>query len=425
MEADDVRTLLRHRGLVLLTVATFVLFLDTTVVNVALREIGVDLGGDTGALQRVVSAYVLALTVGLVAAGPLVDRFGPVVVATTGMALFTLAAVLCATAGSLSVLVGARALQGLGAASVAPAAYSIISASFRAARRSQVVAAYSAVSATALAVGPLLGGVVVLALGWRGVFWLAAPIGALVCCALPWSGPARVVAAGRRADRLPTRSLVGPRVLMLLAAGGFAFAGLYALVLALPLHDQVVHDLGPLRTGVGFLPLTLALAGVAATSGWLAERLPTVPLVAGGLALMAGGTVAIRLAALDPGAAARPVALAAIGAGTALVLTPSTITLLRHAGAERAGAVSGASNVVRNLGGAAGALLMGVLLSSGAGAAATADPLAPRHIDAALTGVAVVLAVAAALVLTVGALTRERPSSRPAPARRPIERSST
>jgi MFS transporter, DHA2 family, methylenomycin A resistance protein len=425
-----VSALVHHRGLVLLTVATFVLFLDTTVVNVALRQIGADLGGDPAVLQRVVSAYVLALTVGLVAAGPLVDRFGPIVVATVGMALFTAAALVCASAGSLSVLVGARALQGLGAASVAPAAYSLISASFEGARRSQVVAAYSAVSATALAVGPLLGGVVVLTLGWRGVFWLAAPIGALVCCGLPWSGRAgRLPLAGGDAPgaaRPTARSLVGPRVLTLLAAGGVAFAGLYALVFALPLHDQVVHDLGPLRTGIGFLPLTLALAVVAATSGWLAERFPVVPIVAGGLLLMTGGTLVIRLAALDPGAAARPAALVVIGAGTALVLTPATIALLRYAGAARAGAISGASNIARNLGGATGALLMGVLLSSGGSSAAgSADPLAPRHIDTALVGVAVVLALAAALVLVVGALSRERPSSRPAPTRRPIERSST
>lgn len=436
----------------LLTVATFMLFLDTTVVNVALERLGAEIGGGVSALQWVLDGYTVALTVGLAAAGSLVDRYGAVPVALLGTALFTAASVVCALAPTFEVLLAGRVAQGLGAAVVVPASLSLITVTYPAGpARSRAVAVWSAVSAVALAVGPVVGGVLVHAAGWRSIFWLNVPVGVAVCAGLAWRsvggpvrtggarvdgvgvailgaallgcavvvidrrppGPAGLVLAAallvtatmvllprgrvRQNAVLPTALVTRVEVAALLGVGGAAFAGLYAFVFLVPLSDQAAFDRTALGTGAAFLPLTVTLFAVGLVAGRLAERFAERTLVGGGLAAMAVGTGVVG-AGLDPSAPWRPLALVLVGAGVTLALTPATIALLRFAGADRAGVMTSTSNLVRNVGGVLGVAVAGWALHAGGTSLPRGAQLVDR-VGASLTAVAVALAVVAAVFL--------------------------
>ncbi|HEX2896295.1 MAG TPA: MFS transporter, partial [Marmoricola sp.] len=168
----------RRPLVVLLTaVAYFMTTLDALVVVTALPSIHVDLGGDVAVLQWTVNAYSLAFAAGIVTASVLGDRLGRRRVYRWGLAVFTLASIACALAPTLPVLVGCRAVQGLGAAIVMPLGMTLLTSAFPPEKRGAAVGIWGGIAGLGVAAGPLVGGAITQGLDWHWVFWVNVPVG--------------------------------------------------------------------------------------------------------------------------------------------------------------------------------------------------------------------------------------------------------
>src|SRR4051794_1580607 len=153
----------------------FVLMLDSTVINLALPEMQADLDSATSELQWVPNAYLLTIAALVVTAGRLGDIFGRRRLFDIGLAIFAAGSVLAALAPTIEVLIGGRVLQGVGAAALLPLSLALVSAAFGDDEQARAMGIWAAVSSIALAVGPLLGGLVV-ELNWRLLFWVNVPL---------------------------------------------------------------------------------------------------------------------------------------------------------------------------------------------------------------------------------------------------------
>jgi EmrB/QacA subfamily drug resistance transporter len=171
-----------RRGWVLglTSAAYFMVVLDALVVITALPRMQLDLHVGLPALQWTVNAYGIAFAAGIITAAALGDRLGRRRVFTTGVALFTLASAACALAPTVSVLIAARAVQGLGGAAVLPLSLTILTAAYPAERRGAIIGIYGGLAGLAVAVGPLVGGAVTEGLDWHWIFWINVPIGVAV-----------------------------------------------------------------------------------------------------------------------------------------------------------------------------------------------------------------------------------------------------
>ncbi len=155
-------------------------FLDGTVVNIALPDIGRDLNASTSSLQWILNGYLLTLASLILLGGSLGDRYGRRRVFVLGVGLFTLSSLLCAAAPTVELLIGARLLQGVGGALLTPGSLAIIESSFRPSDRSRAIGAWSGLGGVATALGPLLGGYLVQAVSWRAIFLINLPLGVIV-----------------------------------------------------------------------------------------------------------------------------------------------------------------------------------------------------------------------------------------------------
>src|SRR5919106_2060187 len=158
-------------------VATFMLLLDITVVNVALPDIQRDLDASLSSLQWVVDAYALTLAAFLLVAGSLGDRLGRRRVFNFGFGIFTLASLGCGVSGDATLLNLARALQGVGAAAMFATSLALIAQEFPPAERGTAIGAWGATVGGAVAVGPLIGGLLTEGFGWEWIFFVNVPIG--------------------------------------------------------------------------------------------------------------------------------------------------------------------------------------------------------------------------------------------------------
>ncbi|HWH19136.1 MAG TPA: MFS transporter [Solirubrobacterales bacterium] len=169
----------RGRGpaLAVASAGYFFVLLDVTIVNVALARIGSGLGGSRSELQWVVDAYALVLAAGMLGAGDLADRAGSRRLFLAGLVLFGGASALCAAAPGAGVLIGARAVQGLGAAAILPSSLAIVNQLFPdASERPKAIGVWAGLGGSALVLGPIFGGLLVGPLGWRAIFWLNVPL---------------------------------------------------------------------------------------------------------------------------------------------------------------------------------------------------------------------------------------------------------
>src|SRR5947208_4347348 len=155
-------------------------FLDGTVVNVALPKIGEDLDASTSALQWILNGYLLTLASLILLGGSLGDRYGRRRIFVIGVAVFTVASLLCAIAPTAELLIFARLLQGIGGALLTPGSLAMIESSFRPGDRARAIGAWSGLGGVATALGPLLGGYLVGAVSWRAIFLINLPLGIFV-----------------------------------------------------------------------------------------------------------------------------------------------------------------------------------------------------------------------------------------------------
>src|SRR6201989_1873977 len=158
-------------------VATFMLLLDITIVNVALPDIARDLPSSFSALQWVIDASALSLAALLLTAGSVADLLGRRRIFTAGLVIFTSASLLCALAGSSLFLELARALQGIGAAAMFATSLALLAATFQGRERGTAFGIWGATTGAAVAIGPLVGGVLTEAVGWQSIFLINVPIG--------------------------------------------------------------------------------------------------------------------------------------------------------------------------------------------------------------------------------------------------------
>jgi EmrB/QacA subfamily drug resistance transporter len=329
------------------SVATFMLLLDVTVVNVALPAIRDSLGASFTDLQWVIDAYALTLAALVLTAGSLADRLGRRRVFVAGLALFTAASALCAAAPDPTFLILARGLQGIGAAAMFAVSLALIAHEFDAGRdRGTALGIYGATIGVAVAIGPLLGGALTDALGWESIFLLNLPVGVAALAMtfgrlresrdpnatrVDWSGTATfsaalfllVFALVRGNDEgwgspLIVSLLAGFAVLLaafvaverrvaepMLPLALFrrpAFAGaqiaaltisasIFSLFLYISLYLQNYLGLSPLQTGLRYLPITLAVFFASPLAGLLLPRVAPRVLLFSGLTIVAGGLV--------------------------------------------------------------------------------------------------------------------------------------
>lgn len=397
--------------------------MEANVVNVAVPTIRAELHASATTSLWVLDSYTLLLAVLLLSAGRVGDRIGARRCYLAGLGVFGLASVACSLAGTAPLLVAARAAQGVGAALLVPTPLTLITRMYPdAVARAKAVALWVTVGGVGFCAGPLLGGLLLDTLGWRSIFLLNVPVvlatGWLVCRHVAetprrpvgfdaggqllavlglggvvfslvqsslagWRSPVVLTALGGglgvlvilvvsqlRRGRVDPDVLLPPAILRarpVLAGlfGGFAYNfTLYGMLLVYTFDLQSVRHYSALRTGVAFLPLTLAATvGTMLLGGRYVARRGPGPGLAVGMALAAAG-----LAVLTVGAAAVPYPVVAVGftvfaTGLSFAAPAQTLAVMTFAPDEHRNIASSALNTARQTGGVIGVALLGALVA--------------------------------------------------------------
>jgi EmrB/QacA subfamily drug resistance transporter len=421
----------KWRALIIVCVSIFMLLLDITVVNVALPDIQKELHGSFTDLQWVVDAYALMLATTTLNAGTLGDLLGRKRVFIAGVALFTAASAACGAATSPLFLNLARGVQGVGGAIMFAVSLAILSQEFHGKERGTAFGIWGATVGAAVAIGPLVGGALTTWLGWRAIFFVNLPIGAL-CIAgairelhesrdeehggfdLPgfatltgglfslvlallrgndWGwGSGREIAlyvaavvllAGfvsvERRQREPMFDFALFRIPTFTGAQIVAFAlssAIFSQFLYLTLYLQNVLGYSPIQAGLRFLPLSLLSFFVAPFAGRLSARLPVRLLLGLGLALIGVSLLLMHGATTDSGWTELLPGFLVAGVGIGMVNAPLASTAVSVVDPRRAGMASGVNSTFRQVGIATGIAGLGAIFQNriqselhGAGAA--------------------------------------------------------
>ena len=400
--------------------ALFMIMIDNTVVNVALPAIKSDLGITTSELEWTVAAYALTFASLLLTGGKLGDLLGRRLIFTIGLTVFTLSSLACGLAATAPELIGARAVQGVGAALMMPATLSIISATFAPRERGTAIGIWAGVSAMALAIGPLLGGIITEHISWNWIFFINVPIGVLAVIAaitvvpeskdmsheqrldLPglvssgigllalvyalieantygWSSPRIVglfvVAAVALTafvmlemhQRLPMLDL------SLFKNGTFAGANLVAILVTLamfgifvffPIYMQSFRGWSPTQAGAALLPWTLMIVIFAPIAGKLSDRIGSRWLMAGGMSTVAVCCLLLSQISLTSSFWNLLPAFILGGLGMSFVMTPMSAAAMGAVSVDKAGVASGVLNTFRQVGVALGIGIMGAIITN-------------------------------------------------------------
>ena len=449
-------------ALALLSAVQFMVVLDIAVVNVALPSIKVDLGFSQENLQWVISAYALVFGGFLLLGGRAADVLGRRRIFLVGLVVFTLASLFAGLAWSETSLIGARALQGLGAAIISPAALSILSTTFAEGReRNLALGVWGAVGGFGAAAGVLLGGILTDALSWEWIFFVNVPVGTAAFLLTPLlltesrdarvrtfdvpgavlvtSGLSSLVYAITQAGQdgwLAGRTvgffagslallaafvvweLRHPEPLMRLGifrirtvaganvAGFIMGTAMFSMFLMLTLYMQQVLGYSPMRTGVGYLAVAgtaIVWSGVAAQ---LVTRVGVKPVLATGMTALTAGLLLFTqvsvggsyLVDLLPG-------FLLIGVGIGFSFVPISIAALAGVEAAEAGLASGLINTSQQIGGALGIAALSTIATSRTGDAVASGSALPVALVDGFTGAFVAgvivagLGIAAALTL--------------------------
>jgi EmrB/QacA subfamily drug resistance transporter len=408
-----------RRWLTLLTLCTAVLIaqVDTSVVNLAVRPIGDYFHAGVGVLQWVVDSYNLVYAVLLLTGGLLADIYGRRRIFMAGTAVFTAASLLCAFAPSVSLLIGGRALAGIGAALLLPASLAIIRVVWPEAKeRGRALGIWAACNGLAFVIGPALGGLLIGRFGWRSIFLLVVPLGiAALTLALPsipessdpqgrhFDAPAQIlgalalgglavaaieshgstavaglalavavltlalfikVEAKRGAGALVPLDLFRVREFRgtVAATAGMTF-GMYGVLFLLPLTWQSAGTLDPVGVGIALMPMALVFVLVSPFSGSLAGKLGTRRMTGGGVALIGCGLLLIGLTAHSDSIFAAEIGLALTGLGMGLATGPLMGAAVGAVVAARSGTAAALINVARMAGATIGVAVLGAVFA--------------------------------------------------------------
>jgi EmrB/QacA subfamily drug resistance transporter len=433
----------RWIALILLCVAQFVVVLDASIVNVALPSIKRDLGFSQEDLQWVVNAYVLLFGGFLLLGGRAADLLGRRRVFMFGLVLFSFASLAGGLAGSQGVLIAARAVQGLGAAILAPAALSIVTVTFtEGADRNKALGVWGAVAGSGGAAGVLLGGILTQALGWQWVLFVNFPIGLAAAALAPrllaesrregvernfdiagaitstaglvllvyavvkavdngWGATSTIVMLGLAAlfligfvvvESRARQPLVPFRVLRIGSIAGANVTGLllgaslFAMFFFISLYMQQILGFDALQAGLAYLPLAGSIVVSAGVASQLVNRMGVRPVLVGGLALVVVGLVWFSQVSVGGSYAADvlgPSLLAGWGLGFAFV--PVTIASQGGIGESDAGLASGLINTAQQVGGALGLAVLATVANSTTNSDMSAAHGAKAALPAALT----------------------------------------
>ena len=398
----------------------FIVGLDATIVNVALPSIQKDLHASVSGLQWTVDAYTLVVASLLMLSGSTGDRVGRRRTFQVGLATFTLGSLLCSLAPSLGWLVGFRMLQAVGGSMLNPVAMSIIANTFTDAReRARAIGIWGAVFGVSMALGPVLGGVLVGAVGWRGIFWVNIPVGIAAIVLTAMVVPESRAARPRRPDpvgqvlvivmlaSLTYAIIEGPRagwgsttILGLFALAGItaaalaayesrrreplldlrffrsapffgatliaiaSFAALGGFLLLNTLYLQDVRGLSALYAGLYTLPMAAMTVFASPLSGRITgQRGPRAPLLVAGVMMTAGAVVLTHLRAATP-VPWLMLAYVVFGIGNGMVNPPITNTAVSGMPRAQAGVAAGIASTSRQVGQSLGVAVVGSAVTS-------------------------------------------------------------
>lgn len=408
-------------SLILLTMSLGVLIaqIDTSVVNLAVKEIGANLKAGVTALQWVVDAYNLVYASLLLSAGTLADLYGRRRVFALGIALFTLGSLVCGLAPNAGALIAGRAVAGLGAALAIPTSLAILAVAYPDTRqRTQTLGLWASCNGLAFIIGPTLGGVLVDSVGWRSIFLLIIPLSVATLILTMVAVPESKDPHGRKLD-LPGQALAvaalgalslavieGPRwgwestasfvafaasivaavlflrrqagsdgALVPLAlfrnrvfsaslgvAGGMTF-GMYAMLFLTPLYFQASRGQSALLAGIELLPASVTFFIVSQFAGRIANAYGPRPPMTAGMALMGTGLFMLALIPLNDSLALIEGALLVIGCGLGLNTAPVNAVAVANVPAARSGTASGLVNTARMVGATLGVAVLGAVFA--------------------------------------------------------------
>jgi EmrB/QacA subfamily drug resistance transporter len=439
--------------------ALFMIMLDNTVVNVALPSIQKDLGASISGLEWTINGYTLSFAVLLATGGRLGDIFGRRRMFILGVVIFAVSSATAGLAQNPTDLVVSRVVQGVGAALMMPATLSIVTHAFPPHERGKAMGTWAGVSGLALAIGPVVGGVLTEHVSWRAIFYLNIPVAiAAVTAALFAVRESRDTTVGREVDfagvavltasltalvlalvegnawgwgsteivalltgavvglasfvaielrvKVPMvefrffsdRNFLGAVVVALIIS--FAMLGVF-FFLALYMQDILLYS--PLEAGIRFLPSTLMIVALAPISGRMADRYGPRWLIVGGMLMIAASLYTFTGIAVDSSYLELLPGFMLLGIGIAMTMSPMTSAAMNAVPVEKAGIASGVLSMFRMIGGSLGVAITGAIFQGAVGTA-NFEAAAPQDfVDALSKAMAVsgAIALAGALIAAV------------------------
>jgi EmrB/QacA subfamily drug resistance transporter len=412
--------------LAVLVFSLLVISLDNTILNVALPTLVRDLGASASQLQWIVDGYVLVFAGLLLTAGSLGDRFGRKRALQLGLLVFAAGSVAAAFAGSAGQLIASRALMGVGGAFIMPSTLSVLTNVFPARERGRAIGIWAAAAGLGIAIGPVAGGWLLEHFWWGSVFLVNLPVVAIALVAGlflvpesrdPRATPLDPAGAGLSIAGLtalvyaiieaPSHGWTDPLILGAFAAAAvllasfvawelrtahpmldvrlfanrrfsaasgsiaLVFFALFGSIFFITQYMQFVLGYDTLAAGVRVIPVALGIVPAAPLSARLAERFGTKVVVAGGLAVVAASFLLLSTVSMTSGYALAGTSVFILGLGMGLAMAPATESIMGSLPLAKAGVGSAVNDTTRQVGGALGVAVLGSLLSSSYGQAAT------------------------------------------------------